>query len=161
VRVRPRSRRAWLVITARALAAVLWAIAAATFHRPVEAYSFVAGGLVLYLATLRPKARLVPGALYTSAADRIADDGKRFPGQLSLSTRRLAWSPSRYSLRHGQEAISIDASDCVEIILQRGFGLLSVILTVVLAEGATLNFGTRSSRRLTRTLDRFQASRSA
>ena len=154
--IRPRSGRAWLAIAARLVAVVLWAIAIGAFHRPVVASLLVATGVALFLLTLRPRAAPAPGALYTAAADRIAD-GRRLPGQLSLTTRTLVWSPSPYSARRGEEAITVDASGCRAVSLQRGSGLLDVILTVVLADDAALTFGTHSSRRLTRALDRFRA----
>ena len=156
VLVRPRSGRAWLAIAARLVAVVLWAIALGAFHRPLVAALLVATGLALFLLTLRPRAAPAVGALYTAAADRIAD-GRRLPGQLSVTTRTLVWSPSRYSLRRGEEAVTVDASGCRSVTVRRGTGLLDVILTVVLADGATLAFGTRTSRRLTDALDRFQS----
>ncbi len=157
VRIRPRSAQAWLVIAVRTLAAVLWLIAAGTLHRPLFAFAIAGVGLVLVLATFRRKAPTAPGALYTAAADLLADDGRKLPGQLSLTMSALTWVPSRYSVRrHGQQVVSVEVLGCKEISLQRGYGLIDVILTVVRTDGVTLRFGTHTSRRLARTLDSFE-----
>jgi len=131
-------------------------------HRPLFAFAIAGVGLVLVLAALRRKAPTAPGALYTAGADLLAADGRKLPGQLSLTTSALTWFPRRYCVqRHGQQVVSIEVLACKEISLQRGYGLMSVILTVVASDGVTRRFGTHTSRRLVRTLDSFDASSGA
>ena len=146
VRIRPRTREAWVAMTARAIAALGFFVAAGLAHRPVVAAAALVVALVLVLASLRQKAPPAPGALYSAGADRIDESGKRLPGEISLTPNGLFWSPSTYAARRGERPIALEAWK--EISLQRGPGLLDVIVIVIPVEGDPLRFGTRRSRRL-------------
>jgi hypothetical protein len=140
------------------LAVVLFAISAGLLHRPILAISLCALALALVLASFRRKASPAPGAVYTSSADWLTDHGTQLPGQLSITSTALTWVPSRYSARHGRQRVTIDALECREVSLQRGMGLLDVMLTVAHADGSTVRLLTHRSRRLGQALTTFRPS---
>jgi hypothetical protein len=140
------------------LAVVLFAISAGLLHRPILAALLCALALALVLASFRRKAPAAPDALYTSSADWLTDHGTQLPGQLSITSTALTWLPSRYSRRHGRQPVRIDALECREVSLQRGVGLLDVILTVAQADGSAVRLLTHRSRRLGHALTAFRLS---
>jgi hypothetical protein len=153
MRVLPRTQRARLALIARGLSLILFATAVALQHHPLEALSAVALGLALLPIAWRRKAPVAPGAVYTSSADQLLPNGRHRPGQLSLTTTTLTWLPSDYAVKHGGQAISIDARRCRAIALERGVGLLDVLLTVTPVEGEAIRLLTHSSRHLETAID--------
>jgi hypothetical protein len=148
MRVLPRTQRAWLPLTVRVLWLILFATAVARRHHPVVALSAVALGLALLPVAWRRKAPVAPGAVYSSSADQLLPNGRHRPGQLSITTTALTWMPSGYSVEHGEQAVRIDARRCKAITLERGVGLLDVLLTITPVEGEAMRLLTHSSRHL-------------
>jgi hypothetical protein len=161
MRVLPRTGRARLALSARGLWLILFATAVARRHHPVEALSAVALGLALLPIAWRRKAPVAPGAVYTSSADQLLPNGRHRPGQLSLTTTTLTWMPSEYSARHGEQAVNIDARLCSAITLERGVGLLDVLLTITPGEGEAIRLLTHSSRHLEAAIGDLDARRRA
>src|SRR5437773_4782619 len=103
MRVHPRTRRAWLALGARAFSLSLLLVGAAALdHHPVVAATAVALGLAAVPVAWRRRAPVAPGAVFTASADRLLPNGSHRPGQLSITPTTLAWTPSRWSARHGQ-----------------------------------------------------------
>jgi hypothetical protein len=69
--------------------------------------------------------------------------------------------PSEYSASHGGQAVSIDARRCSAITLERGVGLLDVLLTVTPVEGEAIRLLTHSSRHLKAAIGDLDARRRA
>lgn len=96
----------------------------------------------------RRKASSLPGAIHSVSADLLSGSSRRLPGELSVTATAVAWIPSNYSRRHGQEEVMIAAGDIAAITISRGPALLDLIVSVRGPDGYEWRFGTHSSRKL-------------
>jgi hypothetical protein len=156
MRVRPRTRRAWLALSFRALSLSLLVVGAAALdHHPVVAAGALALGLAVLPIAWRRKAPVAPDAVFTASADRLLLNGSHRPGQLSITRTTLAWTPSGWSARHGQQSIDIDAQDCKAISMERGVAILDLVIEITPVDGEAIRLLTHSSRRLQAAIDGF------
>ncbi len=160
MRIVPRTRDAWLVLAARGLVVVLFATAAVSGHHLVRLLVVFALGVALILFVFRRKAPAASGSVYTSSADRVLPGGRQRPGQLSITTTAVVWTPNRGSARRGLKAVSIEALECRKITLERGVGVRDVFLTITPVEGETIRLLTRSNRHLKGSIESLDALRS-
>ncbi|HEV2175034.1 MAG TPA: hypothetical protein VGR71_15780, partial [Nitrospira sp.] len=95
----------------------------------------------------------VVGAIFSGSADLLSEEGKKLPGQLSLTVSEVAWVPNHYSEVRGAKGWSVAVGDGLKLSLQRGPGLLDLVLTVGTA-GNERRFLAHQSRRLRRAVER-------
>ncbi len=100
----------------------------------------LAGAAALVLLTRRRRAASLPGAILSTAADLVADNGELFPGQLSATESAIQWMPATYSKRKGKSLLVFDPSTCV-VNLEKGPALADVTVRVITEAGDTHSFG--------------------
>jgi hypothetical protein len=110
-------------------------------------------GFLVIPITWRPKAASKAGSIYSGSADLLLPDGKHLPGQLSLTPTGLAWVPSSYSLDLGVDEVSMGVEDAMAISLERGPGLLDLIITARTRNGQERRFMTHQNRHLRRAVE--------
>jgi hypothetical protein len=118
-------------------------------------------GLGLLPIAWRRNAPVVHGAVFTASADRLLPNGSHRPGQLSITPTALAWTPSGWSARRGQQSIDIDARDCKAISLERGVALLDLVIEITPVDGEAIRLLTHSNRQLQPAIDGLEDRRAA
>ena len=147
--VASRSFASWMAIACRLLAACLFLVVLLDQSGPRWALVAVAGGLLVVPIAWRRKAAPATDAVWTASADLI-EGSKHAPGQLSLTSEAVVWTPSSYSLRHGHEELVLPLKKA-KVVLQTGPALLDVYVDVR-GPGEEVRFLTRRSSRLQRTV---------
>ena len=102
----------------------------------------IVGAILPVLLAMRDKTANRLDALWSGSADLLAE-GRKYPGQLSLTADSLAWVPSKYSIRHGLTEFSC-RSDAIAG-LDSGSALLDLVITVRSATRGETRFLTRMS----------------
>jgi hypothetical protein len=141
-------------------AALLFAAFVLEHHQLRWILVALAVGLAVVPVAWRRKGATVPGALYWSSADLLADGTrqKQYPGELSVTSTGLTWTPSRYSTSHGLAPVSIPTTACTAISMERGAALLDVIISARRVGGEESRFLTHWRPGLPRAIARLSAS---
>jgi hypothetical protein len=122
--------RSWSAISFRVLALLGFEAGLVVAGHMWLALAALPAGLALSLVVaFRPKARAAPGALYTAPADQLSDRGKKLPGQLSVTSDAIIWSPARHATRRGAKSLSLGLTDA-SVAVAPGPGLADVIVTI-------------------------------
>jgi hypothetical protein len=90
-----------------------------------------------------------------TSADRLLPNGSHRPGQLSVTRTTLAWTPSGWSARRGQQSIDIDAHACQAISLERGVALFDLVIEITPVDGEAIRLLTHSNRQLKAAINGF------
>jgi hypothetical protein len=151
--VERRTWRGWVSPICFGLAALGFSIS--LVMQDAIALVIVAPCLALFLIglALRPKAEKVEGAIYSGSADMLDDQDKKLPGQLSFTANGLTWVPTRYSAVRGARQWSVADTHGLRLNLQRGPGLLDLILTAKTAAGEERRFLTHQRRGFRRAVE--------
>jgi hypothetical protein len=160
-RIAPRTARSRLALASRIAAAACLLAGLLTERQHLTwVLVAVAAGLVIVPVAWRRKAVVSPGTLFASSADFIPNSPRRaqFPGELSVTAHEISWAPSRYSVGKGLPPLSLAMADCAAITMQRGSGLMDVIITVRRRTGGEWAFLTHWSPGLRRAITRLTAS---
>jgi hypothetical protein len=154
-RITPRSRLSRLSLLSRVAAAPLF-LAAFVYERHGVWWIIgaIALGLVLIALSWRRKAAVVPGSAFAASADFCPDGNhlRKFPGELSITTSGLTWSPSKYSSGKGLRPVSLVTGECQSVSMQAGSALLDVVITVRGRTGSEWSFLTHRSPSLRRAI---------
>jgi hypothetical protein len=159
--ITPRGRLSRLSLLSRVAAAALF-LAAFVFegHGIWWIIGAIALGVVLIALSWRGKAAVVPGSAFASSADYCPDANRlgTFPGELSITTSGLMWSPSKYSSGKGLRPVSLLTGECQSVSMQAGSALLDVVITVRGRTGSEWSFLTHRSPGLRRAIAGLQDS---
>jgi hypothetical protein len=140
-----RPIRSWIVLALRPLAAGCFVVGLVIDGHARFALVSVAGAGLLVAAVFRRQAPRMRGALWSSPAD-LMRGGSRLPGQLSLLSDAVVWTPSAYSRRHGfDHAVRLAPENWSGLNVEAGPALLDVQIAVRSADGQTANFTTHRS----------------
>ena len=154
MRVHRRAPRAWVALSFRAVSLLLLVVGVAGLaHHPVVATVAVGVGLAVLPLAWRRKGPVARDAVFTASADRLLPNGSHRPGQLSITPTALAWTPSGWSVRHGQQSIDLDARECKAISLERGVALRDLVLEITPVDGEAIRLLTHANRQLQTAID--------
>jgi hypothetical protein len=150
--IHPRSSSSsrW-VLGLRVLGLACFVLAIVSEHGLRLALIGAAAGLLLIPIALRRKGPRATDTVWSASAD-LVQEGMQFPGQLSLTTTALIWTPSSYSLERGKNEVAVQLESGLSVNLEAGPALLDVFVEVANRNGDPERFLTHRSPVLRRAI---------